>query len=162
MKIDLSKLEKVVHKSDGKIQSRCPACKERGGDSKGEHLVIFPDGRFGCVANPGDKRHNSEILGLVGMNSVPSIPKLQIHRLVVPESQTIMVVGRLGRQIPTLKEKSEKESASVEQQSAPAPVNEKSTAGEDERPKRPELPPVRPEGMCDEVREFISSPPAAA
>lgn len=53
-KIDPKKLTNVVEK-DGKTIARCPACAARGNDAKGEHLVIFPDGKFGCVANPKDK-----------------------------------------------------------------------------------------------------------
>lgn len=33
-----------------------------GGDAKGEHLVIFRDGKFGCVVNGKDKARNRKIL----------------------------------------------------------------------------------------------------
>ncbi len=39
---------------DGTLVARCPACAARGQDGKGEHLVVYPDGRFGCVVHPGD------------------------------------------------------------------------------------------------------------
>ncbi len=64
--IDITKLEKVVEKQ-GKTVSRCPACAKSGGDRKAEHLVVYPDGRFGCAAYPEDKQHRREILALVGV-----------------------------------------------------------------------------------------------
>ena len=162
MKIDLNKLEKVVRKDDGKIQARCPACKEHGGDKRGEHLVIFPDGRFGCVVHQGDKPHNREILRLVGCSSIPSIPKLKIRRVIVPESQTIMVVGRLGRVNSTLKEESEKEISGAIPPITPVHVDSNPLGLENECPNCPgtaEPPaPVRPEGFSDEVWEFLSTP----
>lgn len=42
-----------LRKVGEKLIGRCPACAEEGGDRHAEHLVIYPDGRFGCVAHPG-------------------------------------------------------------------------------------------------------------
>ena len=56
MSLDLSRLENV-RKRIGKIVARCPACAEQDHDQKGEHLVIFPNGSFACVANPGKEGH---------------------------------------------------------------------------------------------------------
>ena len=42
MKIDLSRLKNIEHKSDGKTVAQCPACAAAGNDTRGEHLVIFP------------------------------------------------------------------------------------------------------------------------
>ena len=65
MSLDRAKLENVVQ-LDGKITARCPACKEDGGDNTGNHLVVYPDGRFGCVVNAGCGEHRGRIYRLVG------------------------------------------------------------------------------------------------
>ena len=64
LQIDL--MEKTRTTGGGRIQARCPACAEGGGDTKGEHLVVLPDGRFGCCIHPGDKLHRQLIFALVG------------------------------------------------------------------------------------------------
>ena len=46
MSLDTAKLEKVRELAGGIVQARCPACAEGGGDRKGEHLRIYPDGRY--------------------------------------------------------------------------------------------------------------------
>lgn len=56
MSLDLARLENV-RKRIGKIIARCPACAQQDHDQKGEHLVIFPNGSFACVANPGKEGH---------------------------------------------------------------------------------------------------------
>lgn len=67
MSLDLSRLENVRQRGE-KTLARCPACAERGHDEKGEHLVIMPDGRFGCVAFPGaaGKDHRRRVSALAG------------------------------------------------------------------------------------------------
>jgi hypothetical protein len=44
-------------------------------DETGEHLIIQPDGRFGCVVHPGPggKPHRQRIAKLVGARGVPVI-----------------------------------------------------------------------------------------
>jgi len=68
MGLDLSKLEKVKNHSL-KVIARCPACAETGNDRKGEHLSIYPDGKFGCVVNPvpEGRKHRQRIFELVGI-----------------------------------------------------------------------------------------------
>lgn len=45
-----SRLEKLRRNGDGTYQARCPCCAARGGDSKGDHLRIWPaSGAFNCV-----------------------------------------------------------------------------------------------------------------
>lgn len=66
MSLDLSKLEKVRELARGIMQARCPACAEGGHDRNGEHLRIYPDGRFGCCVSPKDKAHRKHIFALVG------------------------------------------------------------------------------------------------
>lgn len=65
-RLDLSRLEKVRH-SSSKITARCPACAEGGGDRSGNHLCIFPTGKFACAATPGDIEHRRLIFALVGI-----------------------------------------------------------------------------------------------
>lgn len=62
-----SKLLENVTTTNGKTTARCPACKECGSDDGGDHLVIYPDGKYGCVMNPGDKGHTKRIFELVGI-----------------------------------------------------------------------------------------------
>jgi hypothetical protein len=66
MSLDVRKLEKVRELADAVIQARCPACAEGGHDRKGEHLRIFPDGRFGCCVNTKDREHRKRIFALAG------------------------------------------------------------------------------------------------
>lgn len=67
--IDESKLNKCVEK-DGKTVAQCPACAEKGKDNTGNHLTIFPDGKFTCILHHGDsdedKEHRSRIWQLAG------------------------------------------------------------------------------------------------
>ena len=53
MSVDLRKLKVSRRLKDGTVVARCPACAATGQDRKGEHLVVYPDGRFGCVLHPG-------------------------------------------------------------------------------------------------------------
>ena len=66
MALDESKLENVRRKP-GKLTARCPACAERGADRKGEHLVVYEDGGYGCVACKGDTEHQRRIFALAGV-----------------------------------------------------------------------------------------------
>lgn len=67
MSLDLSRLENV-HQRGSRIIARCPACAKDDRDEKGEHLVIMPDGRFGCVVYPGaaGKDHRKRISAIAG------------------------------------------------------------------------------------------------
>ena len=67
MSLDLSKLEKVREMAGGIVQARCPACAEGGHDRTGEHLRIYPDGRFGCCVHPKDSEHRKRIWALAGV-----------------------------------------------------------------------------------------------
>ena len=96
MKIDIQKLKNVVPKTEGQIEAQCPACAAAGGDRKGNHLVVYPDGKYGCVANQGDKNHNKEILELVGMEDDDEfIPrKVTVRPFKLPPSRSLMKVPR--------------------------------------------------------------------
>ena len=65
--LDPARLENV-RTVNGKTLARCPACAESGGDKSGEHLVIQPSGRWGCVKHPGaaGAEHRRRIFALVG------------------------------------------------------------------------------------------------
>lgn len=66
MSLDVAKLEKVRGLAGGIVQARCPACAEGGNDRSGEHLRIYPDGRFGCCVHPKDGEHRKRIWALAG------------------------------------------------------------------------------------------------
>ena len=76
LQIDL--LEKLRTIDGGRIQARCPACAESGGDTKGQHLVVYPNGSFGCCIYPGDKQHRRQIFALVGKKK--SIPVITVRK----------------------------------------------------------------------------------
>ncbi|MEI8291760.1 MAG: hypothetical protein WCH99_20015 [Verrucomicrobiota bacterium] len=67
MSLDVAKLEKVRELAGGIVQARCPACAEGGNDRKGEHLRIYPDGKFGCCVHPKEGDHRKRIWALVGV-----------------------------------------------------------------------------------------------
>lgn len=66
MSLDVAKLEKVREMAGGIVQARCPACAEGGNDRSGEHLRIYPDGKFGCCVHPKDGDHRKRIWALAG------------------------------------------------------------------------------------------------
>jgi hypothetical protein len=97
MSLNLSTLEKVRHLGNGGVEARCPACAEGGHDRKGEHLLIKPDGRFGCCANPRDRVHRKRIFALAGDTEPRSIKvKSSAVNVAAPAAKT-GVLGRLGR-----------------------------------------------------------------
>jgi hypothetical protein len=96
MGLDLKKLENVSEKFDGKTTARCPACAAEGGDSKGEHLVVFPDGRFGCVKYEGDAAHRSKIQSLAGDDKGRRVHipvRLSVRPLEVPQPCVLLSLG---------------------------------------------------------------------
>lgn len=96
MSLNLNKLEKVRDVGGGMIHARCPACAEGGHDRTGEHLRIYPDGRFGCCVHPKDREHRKRIFALAGERS----PRRGIVvRVSAKQPATIQreLLGRLGR-----------------------------------------------------------------
>lgn len=88
MPLDLSRLANVRPSPEGH-QCACPACRENGGDAKGDHLRIWKSGRWSCVTAPDDKDHNRAIWQLAGDGgtdgatldlSPPPEPQLEIER----------------------------------------------------------------------------------
>jgi hypothetical protein len=69
MSLDLNKLEMVRELAAGVVQARCPACAQADGDRQGEHLRVYPDGRFGCCVHPKDREHRKAIFALAGDKS---------------------------------------------------------------------------------------------
>lgn len=66
MSLDVARLQNARELAGGIVQARCPACAEDSHDRRGEHLRIYPDGRFGCCVHPKDKEHRKRIFALVG------------------------------------------------------------------------------------------------
>jgi hypothetical protein len=64
--LDLTRLENVRHSGDI-TTARCPACAEGNGDRKGKHLIIYPNGKFGCAAMQKDTEHRRRIFALAGI-----------------------------------------------------------------------------------------------
>jgi hypothetical protein len=77
MSLNISKLEKVRELAGGIVQARCPACAEGGADKTGEHLRIYPDGKFGCCVHPKDGDHRKRIWALAGVRK-PGIFSLRL------------------------------------------------------------------------------------
>jgi hypothetical protein len=83
MSLKLALLKKVKQRPT-KVVAQCPACAEAGGDTKGVHLVVYPDGKFGCTANPKDKAHRRRIAELSGDPARQVKPwTLKLHGKVV-------------------------------------------------------------------------------
>ena len=76
--LDISRLEKV-RRSGNKITARCPACAEHGGDRGGNHLAIYPSGKFGCAALAGDHEHRQRIFALVGVKGERDRDPARVH-----------------------------------------------------------------------------------
>lgn len=72
MSLDLNKLEQVRDLEGGLIQARCPACAEEGHDRTGNHLRVYPDGRYGCCVHPKEGRHRKRIFALAGLKAPES------------------------------------------------------------------------------------------
>jgi len=93
MSLDLTKLEKVVELTGGAKRARCPACAEGGNDKAGEHLRIYPDGKFGCCVFPGDREHRKRIFALVGDRTERGI----LVRTPAAKGVGAIMTGLLGR-----------------------------------------------------------------
>jgi hypothetical protein len=66
MSLEIERLNMARDIGGGLVQAQCPACAEKGRDKKGEHLRVYPDGRFGCCVYPKDGEHRKRIFALVG------------------------------------------------------------------------------------------------
>jgi hypothetical protein len=97
MSLDQSKLVNAKKAADGKITAQCPACAAAGSDTKGGHLVIFPDGAYGCVANEGDKNHSKEIFKLAGVPRIVPVSKIVVRTIEIPPSRLVLDLGSIKR-----------------------------------------------------------------
>jgi hypothetical protein len=88
MNLDLQRLANVKAHDNG-WRAACPACREAGADKTGDHLFIRADGRFGCVAHPGDRPHRQRIFALARRPPLP------------PETAWLGGSGRFGRLFAT-------------------------------------------------------------
>lgn len=69
---------RFAHEVNGRVIAQCPACAEMGADQHGRnHLIVWPDGKFSCVAHPRDKEHRKRIWALVG-DKRPRRPSLRL------------------------------------------------------------------------------------
>lgn len=84
--IDTLKIQNLKNLS-GKIQGQCPVCFENGNDRSGEHLVLFPDGRFGCVIDDS-KEHRARILQLIGLGEGQEI-EIPKYKQPIPQVEKI-------------------------------------------------------------------------
>lgn len=108
MSLDLSRLANV-HQRGNRIIARCPACAEQDHDAKGEHLVIMPDGKFGCVTCPGaaGKSHRQRIYALAGdvstrrRGSCLIRVRRPVHSTSVKPASCVVDLGHLGRVMST-------------------------------------------------------------
>ena len=99
MSLDVNKLENVSRGKDGKITARCPACKKEGHDSKGDHLVVFDDGGFGCVKYMGDSEHRKEIAKLAGQqaDAPQQRGRITVSPFIAPKPKIILDLGCFER-----------------------------------------------------------------
>jgi hypothetical protein len=162
MALDLAKLSNVKRHPNGKITARCPACAESGGDSQGVHLVMYTDGKFGCVVYPKDHAHRQEIFRLVGQPEAEKgkpkpIAIRTTERTLMSEgvvltgltrpnpitrTEEYSTPGRLGRHFPTplYQEKRTEEVSYIEGEV------------ENTRPRRPDLP-AKGKSLSEQVKE---------
>ena len=100
MSLDAAKLEKVREVAGGIVQARCPACAEGGHDRTGEHLRIYPDGRFGCCVHPKDGEHRKRIWALAGVRE-PGTFSLRIKTPpALPEARSVKAALTGGPNCP--------------------------------------------------------------
>lgn len=106
MSLDVSKLEKVRDFAGGKL-ARCPACAEAGQDRTGEHLRIYPDGKFGCCVFPKDREHRKRIFALAGLREQKAVKV----RVVARQNEGLVkknILGRIGQTFSGTEKSAEK------------------------------------------------------
>lgn len=83
-RLDLAKLENIHERPDGSIKAACPACRAAGEDRTGDHLLIKPDGKFGCAKYADDGEHRRQIWKVAGAKSAPPQAR-RLSELVRPQ-----------------------------------------------------------------------------
>ena len=81
MPLNPAKLHMLRDLPNGRQQAQCPACAAQGGDKSGNHLRIWPDGRFGCAVHPGNSDHRKEIHAIAGAERKPR--PIEVRTVVV-------------------------------------------------------------------------------
>jgi hypothetical protein len=76
--LDPARLENVKQREDGSIRAACPACRAEGSDKSGDHLLIKPDGKFGCATHKDDGEHRKKIFALAGRAKSNGLPAKSI------------------------------------------------------------------------------------
>ena len=96
-------LEKVRELANGMVQARCPACAEGGQDRAGEHLRLYPDGRFGCCVHPKDREHRKRIFALASDKSPRTFSvKLASAKTATESARSVMSsLTRFGETLAT-------------------------------------------------------------
>jgi hypothetical protein len=101
MSLNILKLENC-HKKASKVVARCPACAEIGQDRQGNHLILYDNGRFGCVKYQGTERieHRKRIFQLVGeQQQIKTIIDVKNPSQLSQKSGEVLmknIMGRLG------------------------------------------------------------------
>jgi hypothetical protein len=62
--LDPNRLHNVKPGKCGQYVARCPACAEDDHDKSGNHLLVFPDGKFSCIHGKDDAEHRKRIYAL--------------------------------------------------------------------------------------------------
>jgi len=95
----MKKLSHVSEKPDGKVTARCPACALDGKDKRGDHLVVYPDGKFGCVKYEKDSTHRKLIYSSAGDGcKAAHVPRnLLVRPFNVEKSKRVMNLGHYPR-----------------------------------------------------------------
>jgi hypothetical protein len=99
MSLNIKKLSNVSEKPDGKLTARCPACALDGKDKKGDRLVVYPDGKFGCVKYEKDATHRKLIHSIAGdgVKKAHVPQKLPVRPFKVEKSTAVMNLGHYPR-----------------------------------------------------------------
>lgn len=74
--INISKLQNVRIREDGATLAHCPVCAEE--DKTGDNLIIYPSGKFTCLAHLDDGVHRQQIFALAGERLRPTVRPFQV------------------------------------------------------------------------------------
>lgn len=107
MKLDFNKLENRKRDEAKKgWRGRCPACKEDGKDAKGEHLLIYDDEDFNCIADQS-REHRLRIKEILRVESPEERKVKKAITFTIYPNKTVPLkrlelTGRLGQEIKRL------------------------------------------------------------
>jgi hypothetical protein len=99
MGLDILKLENC-RKKGNKVVARCPACAEVGQDKQGNHLILYDDGRFGCVKYQGadGQEHRKRIFQLVGgSKQIKTVIDVKNPSQLSQMTQGVLIKNIMGR-----------------------------------------------------------------